>query len=195
MPPLAKQCKIFVLHGLGGIGKTQIAVNFARKHQDDYSAVFWLDGSSKDSIKQAFLDIAQRLPQSQFTSDALLTQRSAQQPDLDVVVAEVLRWLSEDANRQWLLIIDNVDRDFKDKNKDPEAYDIRPCLPAADHGSVLITSRLRHLKNVLGTAAGLKVDILGDVEALAVLKAKAVRSIPGESGAQVVHTIIFLHTY
>jgi AAA+ ATPase superfamily predicted ATPase len=32
-----------VLHGLGGIGKTQLAVEYARRHKDSYSAIFWLD--------------------------------------------------------------------------------------------------------------------------------------------------------
>jgi adenylylsulfate kinase-like enzyme len=36
--------KVFVLYGLGGIGKTQLAVEFARKHQSTFSAIFWLDG-------------------------------------------------------------------------------------------------------------------------------------------------------
>ena len=38
-----KERRIFVLHGLGGIGKTQLSLAYARKHQADYTAVFWLN--------------------------------------------------------------------------------------------------------------------------------------------------------
>jgi hypothetical protein len=36
--------KVAVLHGLGRIGKTQLAIHFARKHQDNFTAIFWLSG-------------------------------------------------------------------------------------------------------------------------------------------------------
>ncbi|KAL9065496.1 MAG: hypothetical protein Q9161_008201 [Pseudevernia consocians] len=44
-----KQRRIFVLHGLGGIGKTQLSIAYARKHQKTYTAVFWLNGQSRAS--------------------------------------------------------------------------------------------------------------------------------------------------
>ena len=34
---------VFVIHGLGGIGKTQLAVEYARRNHNRYSALFWLD--------------------------------------------------------------------------------------------------------------------------------------------------------
>ena len=42
--------KIHVLHGLGGIGKTQLAIAYARRYQKSYSAILWLDGKSKDTL-------------------------------------------------------------------------------------------------------------------------------------------------
>ena len=55
--------KICILHGLGGIGKTQLAIEFARTYRQNYSAVFWIDGSSKDKLKQSIANLANRLPQ------------------------------------------------------------------------------------------------------------------------------------
>lgn len=52
--------KVAVVHGLGGIGKTQLVVEFARKHEGRFSAIFWLDGSSEASLKQSFVEAAQR---------------------------------------------------------------------------------------------------------------------------------------
>lgn len=54
-PSSGRRRQVFVVNGLGGIGKTQLAVEFARKHHWRYSAVLWLDGSS---IDKSFVDIA-----------------------------------------------------------------------------------------------------------------------------------------
>ena len=45
--------RIIVLHGLGGIGKTQLTVAYAKRHKDSYSAVFWLNIKDEDSLKQS----------------------------------------------------------------------------------------------------------------------------------------------
>ncbi|KAL9633792.1 MAG: hypothetical protein Q9164_004484 [Protoblastenia rupestris] len=50
--------RIHVLHGLGGIGKTQLAIAFARKHQERYSAILWLNGNSKDTLSQCLAGFA-----------------------------------------------------------------------------------------------------------------------------------------
>jgi hypothetical protein len=59
--------KIFVLHGLGGIGKTQLAVEFARRNDCKFSSVFWLDGSSEDSLRQSIASCASRIPEGQIS--------------------------------------------------------------------------------------------------------------------------------
>ena len=42
--------RIVVLHGLGGIGKTQLSVTYAKRHKDSYSAIFWLNIKDVDSL-------------------------------------------------------------------------------------------------------------------------------------------------
>ena len=42
-----------VLHGLGGIGKTQLTIAYAKQYKDNYSAVFWLNIKDEDSLKRA----------------------------------------------------------------------------------------------------------------------------------------------
>ena len=44
--------KTHILHGLGGIGKTQLARAYIRKHQATYSAILWLNDNSKDTLLQ-----------------------------------------------------------------------------------------------------------------------------------------------
>jgi AAA+ ATPase superfamily predicted ATPase len=43
-----------VLYGLGGIGKTQLAIVYAKRHKDNYSAIFWLNIKDEDSLRQSF---------------------------------------------------------------------------------------------------------------------------------------------
>ncbi|KAH9207782.1 hypothetical protein DL95DRAFT_272741, partial [Leptodontidium sp. 2 PMI_412] len=43
-----------VLHSLGGIGKTQLSIAYAKQHKDNYSAIFWLNIKDEDSLKQSF---------------------------------------------------------------------------------------------------------------------------------------------
>ena len=133
--------KVFVLHGLGGIGKTQLSVAFARDHRENYSAVFWIDGSSKERLRRSIADLTSRLPQHQI-SEISRSYSQEKDTDVDEVVQDILRWLSRRSNDRWLLIFDNVDREFSISSKDPEAFDVREYFPSADQGSILITSRL-----------------------------------------------------
>lgn len=75
-------------------------------------------------------------------------------PDVEVEVRAVLRWLALRGNRQWLMVIDNVDRKYQPDNKDPQAYDVLSFFPPTDHGSLLITTRLPSLTEV-GTSTEL----------------------------------------
>ena len=136
--------KICVLYGMGGIGKTQLAIQFARKYRKKYSAVFWIDGSSKEKLKQSIADLASQLPQHQLLGRAKLY---AQQPheELDGAVEDVLSWFSQSLNGQWLLIYDNVDREISAEISYPEAFNLKEYLPKADQGYILITSRLTNL--------------------------------------------------
>ena len=50
-----------VLYGLGGIGKTQLSVAYAKRHKDNYSAIFWVNIKDEDSLKQSFARIAKQI--------------------------------------------------------------------------------------------------------------------------------------
>ena len=51
------------LHGLGGIGKTQLAIAYIKAHRDNYSAIFWLNIKDEVSVKQSYLRLAKRILQ------------------------------------------------------------------------------------------------------------------------------------
>lgn len=133
--------KVLVLHGLGGIGKTQLAGEFVHRFHGMFSSVFWLDGSSAFNLKLSIAKYAARIPIHQI-SDASRLYSENPECDIDQVVSEVIGWLESPENIKWLLVFDNVDRDYGPQTVDPLAYDIRQFIPSGTCGSVLITTRL-----------------------------------------------------
>ncbi|KJZ69359.1 hypothetical protein HIM_11241 [Hirsutella minnesotensis 3608] len=138
--------QIFVLFGLGGVGKTQLSIDFARRHQAAFSSVFWLDGRSEDQLKRSIAGYIAKIPKDQVpeTSRRWTDSHTHSQDELDDAVANVMKWLEQPGNCEWLLIFDNVDKDWTGQESGLGAYDPRRYLPG-DHGSVLITTRLSRL--------------------------------------------------
>ena len=172
---LVSRQKVVVLHGLGGIGKTQLAIEFARKHYHRFSSVFWLGGASEASLKHSFTGILQRLPRDELTADGVEMLKNST-IDVDVAVRECLRWLSLPTNQHWLIIFDNVDRDYH-RSDDVQACDIRKYCPSTNYGSILMTSRLASLHR-LGSV--LKVGTVWMEQAREILESNAGRTIEGK---------------
>lgn len=166
--------KVFVLYGLGGAGKTQLALQLARKHQDTFSAVFWLNGSSKDRVRQSIAELARQLPKDQVTEASRDFKGSGDK--VERVVEEVMRWFSQQGNSRWLLIFDNVDREYPSPSQDPEAYDVERFFPGADHGSILITSRLSPLAPL---GASLKLTGVDQIQGRQILELRAGKALDG----------------
>lgn len=153
--------KIFVVHGTGGMGKTQLCVEYIRKQKNAFDAIFWLDGSSRDAVRKTSAEAASRLPgeeRTKGTASADVQGQSQAAADVDELLGPLRRWLSLPANTNWLLVLDNVDRDWQTPQKDPQAYDFHKCLPTADHGNVLITTRLARLGQTPTSLELRKVD-------------------------------------
>ena len=173
--------RTFVVHGMGGVGKTQLCVAFARRNQTRYKQIFWLDGSSKESLLQS-------LAQSASRALGLVTRRvysiwkPAQPANSEVsaetrqIVEQMLTWLASSQNQNWLIILDNFDRDWRN-GTDPQAFNYRDFLPESDHGSVLITSRLADLQIPLTC---LHLKNFDDAQSLELLEARAGKPLPGE---------------
>jgi ATP/maltotriose-dependent transcriptional regulator MalT len=128
-----------VLYGLGGMGKTQLAITYARRHKEKYTAIFWLNANNEDSLKLSFRDIARQVLRHH-PSTSMLSSID-QDKDLDQVVSGVKAWLNILQNTKWLIIYDNFDNPKTSGNTDALAVDIRQFLPQSDHGSIIITTR------------------------------------------------------
>ena len=125
-------------------------MEFARRHYRKFSSVFWLDGRTEDSLKQSIAICASRILEGQIveTSKAYSVTSAG---DVDAAVRDVMSWLSRPDNTDWLIIFDNVDRESGGDNAVPNAYDVTRYLPSADHGAVLITTRLANLEQLGGS--------------------------------------------
>jgi AAA+ ATPase superfamily predicted ATPase len=136
--------RTIVLHGLGGIGKTQLTVAYAKRHKDSYSAIFWLNIKDEDSLKQSFAKVAKQISREH----PLASQLSGVdvKENLDELIDAVKAWLSLPNNTRWLMIYDNYDNPKVASNMDPAAVDIHKLLPESYQGSVIITTRSSQVK-------------------------------------------------
>ncbi|EMR83515.1 putative nb-arc and tpr domain protein [Botrytis cinerea BcDW1] len=173
-----------VLHGLGGMGKTQLAITYAKRHKEKYTAIFWLNANDEDSLKLSFRDIARQVLRHHPSTTVLSSVD--QDGDLDQVVSAVKDWLDSSRNTKWLMIYDNYDNPKTANNPDKLAVDIRQLLPRSDHGSIIITTRSSqvrqgmriHVQKLLDIREGLEIvsnmsgrkDIENDPDAIALVK-------------------------
>lgn len=130
--------RIAILHGLGGIGKTQLAVTYIKRYRDKYSAIFWLNIKDEISIQDSFIKVASQIVQQH--PDASSLGALNLQKDRNEVIEAVKAWLSLPNNTKWLLVYDNYDNPKSEVKSD--GIDIEQYLPGAFQGSMIITTRL-----------------------------------------------------
>ena len=146
---ILQEKRILGLCGLGGIGKTQIALEFAYRSADSYSHVFFVSAMSDEDLCSDLLVIARKLQ--------LVSPQA-----LPVVAIDALRqWMAE--NSGWLLICDRAD--------DPQIA--QRMLPRTFAGTILITSR-SHSCQKLGITT-LEVAEFSAAESVAFLLKRVVR--------------------
>jgi hypothetical protein len=114
---------IVVLLGMGGGGKTQLALEYCRRMKDSgkLRAIFWLDASSRNALYRAMEIIAKWL----------LPERVFDNPHAAVTV---VRDLLSSWSDMWLMVFDNLDNPS-------DLQDILNFFPDSRYGSILVTSR------------------------------------------------------
>lgn len=151
----------YAVHGLGGVGKTQLALEYAYRYAAEYQAVFWIEAESGEQIMTSLLHIAE-----------LLQIPEHKEADQQRMVAAVRRWLTTQS--RWLLIWDNLE--------DLEL--LRRLLPPVQRGAILITTR----SQALGTLArGVDLTPMGQEEGLLFLLRRAKMLEPEATDEQLDH--------
>lgn len=141
------------LTGLGGIGKTQVAVEYAYRcrEQGVYTHTLWINAASEETIVTSFTSLA-----------ALLSTFAAtNETDQHKLVDTIKRWL-EDCSDRWLLIFDNAD----------DLSLIGHYFPRYGNGSILLTTRTHAVGSL---ATPIEVEKLGVMEAIRLLRRRAQR--------------------
>jgi len=150
--------------GLGGVGKSQLALSYVHERADEYDVVAWIraeDGGIAD-----LSDLA-----------AELGLPAAQQTPVELAAGAV-RWLSG-CEERWLLVLDNVAA--------PEQ--LPDCCPSAGNGRVIITTRDRGIAQ-FGPA--LAVDVFDEATAVEYLLAVSGRAEDREGATRLVRALGFL---
>lgn len=138
-----------VLHGPGGFGKTQTAIEYAYRYALEYAAVFWINTETEEELLESFVAMSKTLK---------LSMNSV--PTREVLVSMALDWLK--THRDWLLIFDNV----------VEKALVQRFVPTSCNGALLLTTRLP----TLGTLAPrLALPPLSVEESIRLLLSRTVR--------------------
>jgi tetratricopeptide (TPR) repeat protein/nucleoside phosphorylase len=141
------------IKGLGGVGKTQIAVEYAYRSRDlgRYTHTLWVNAASEGTLITSFTALAELLPEFPAKDET----------DQSKLVKEIKRWL-EQCEQHWLLIFDNAD-------DDPSI--IEPYLPRSSNGSILLTTRAHAIGSLAATTV--EVETMGFLEGTQLLLRRA----------------------
>jgi serine/threonine protein kinase/tetratricopeptide (TPR) repeat protein len=131
-----------VIHGLGGVGKTQLAVEYAYRNTGEYSLVWWIFAEEHTTLSSDFAALASQL--------GINTQNLKE----DQIINIVKGWLEH--NSGWLLIFDNAE--------DPKA--LRNFITRNQNGHALITSRNPNWKGIALTIPVGKMQSIESIELL-----------------------------
>ncbi|KAG9085699.1 hypothetical protein FRC06_003491, partial [Ceratobasidium sp. 370] len=107
---------IFVLYGLGGTGKTQIALKTIERTQDMWTYIVYVDATSRETAKSSLAEFAKAIKIGETHEQAI-------------------HWLGSRRER-WLMVFDNAD--------DPKLH-VQDFFPLGDYGSILVTTRIPDL--------------------------------------------------
>ena len=175
------------LVGWAGVGKSQIAIEYAHRAREHVSTlqIFWVRGARHDVFLRSCRDICRkmRLPDCddpEISSGRLFSD-----------------WLSNPANGEWLMVLDNVDDETtftsvdrtKHSQSSSEPYEdhrLHEWLPQVSHGSILVTSRNRAAARAIVNEDDciIPVDRFPDSDALSLLRRKLPRDQSPEEDAK-----------
>lgn len=137
------------LCGLGGIGKTQIAIRYAQRYGHEYKVIIWMDASSSQSIYESIATASDRSKKLHLLKKDMQTQQTA--------IQAMRSWLQR--NTSWLLILDQAD----------DLAIIYELIPQKVEGHILLTTRRQMVENFIR----IDVDAMSDDDGACLLLKRA----------------------
>ena len=137
---------ILVLHGLGGTGKTQLALHHLHNTNSSYSFRGWLIAKDKNTLLANYRTLA---------IEAGLLQKDEESEK--IIIGRVLRWFND--NPGWLLVFDNA----------PDYQTIASFLPE-NGGNVIITSRSALWQGICSTLTSISVEDMTEAESIGLVE-------------------------
>ncbi|GAA2507785.1 FxSxx-COOH system tetratricopeptide repeat protein [Winogradskya humida] len=134
------------LHGMGGVGKSQVAIEYVHRHSGDYDLIWWIPAEQNSQVLASLTRLAQRL-------------HLEVSPEANTAVPAVQDALNtgEVEYKRWLLVFDNAE----------SLTDVRPYFPTGGAGKILVTSRNPEWSAV---ARSLEIDVFTREESRSFLK-------------------------
>jgi tetratricopeptide (TPR) repeat protein len=143
----ASQTLILALKGLGGIGKTQIVLEYIRRSSQRYQTVLWLNASSRDVFNTEVNKLADKIS---------LSHKDRENEQL--LFAAIQRWLQNQT--RWLLVLDHLD----------DMTLLNLIVPSQSNGHVLLTT---HTQVTRGLASTISIDSMSGEASIILLLRRA----------------------
>jgi tetratricopeptide (TPR) repeat protein/transcriptional regulator with XRE-family HTH domain len=135
------------ISGLGGIGKTQVALEYAYRFRKHYQDILWAQAETRETLISSYITFAK-----------YLRLRECEEQEYQKVITAVKRWFRE--HKGWLLILDNIE----------DLGLMREFLPPPRQGAVLLTTRRAETAPLAQT---LLLDVLPEEEGMLFLLRRA----------------------
>ncbi|GAB1316450.1 hypothetical protein MFIFM68171_06660 [Madurella fahalii] len=150
---------VVALVGVGGVGKSQLALQYAKIHnaRSEFINVFLFDSSSAPALESGIRAACKKLRKDRKWIDPTWTPSEALE---DSSKAVFVRDYFRETKRKWLVILDNYDA--------ADEFDIRDAMPKGPAGCVIITSRITD-PDPLGYPTILEVPPMDEKDALELL--------------------------
>lgn len=139
----------YVIYGLGGVGKTQVAIEYSYQHRNDFDIIYWLRADDYKTLLASYFEIYE-----DDSFRALTGLKLEDENDLEKISTKVKLWFERCRDISWLLVLDNAE----------PLPTIANLIPSGHKGCVLVTSRDRSAIGQLATD-GKELLVMEEAEA------------------------------
>ena len=175
----------FVLYGLGGVGKTQIAIEYSYRHHAYFDIIYWLRADNYETLLTSYHHLYKDPSFKAFSSLDL-----GDENNLEIITMRIKSWFESCQDISWLLIFDNADN--LETIVDQNIKTIASLIPKNPHrgGCILVTSRNRAANGQLAIT-GKELDVMDKDDAMSFLfKCSQISSDPeSEEASLLVETL------